>query len=90
MGSSKKVVIVMGETEVSDGDLVLRIGRVVGVLLLASGLGLGIWMAIIAGHQTRSESHAIITFWSTSAQISGLGALVLVASGLFSFLRSKK
>ena len=90
MESTKKVVIVVGETEVSEGDLVLRIGRIAGVLLLASGLGLGIWMAIIEGHQTRSESHAIITFWSTSAQIGGLGALVLVASGLFSFLKSKK
>jgi hypothetical protein len=90
MESTKKVVIVVGETEDNEGDLVLRIGRVAGVLLLASGLGLGIWMAIIVGHQTRSESQAIITFWSTSAQISGLGALVLVASGLFSFLKSKK
>jgi hypothetical protein len=90
MESTKKVVIVVGETEDNEGDLILLIGRVAGVLLLASGLGLGIWMAIIKGHQTRSESQAIITFWSTSAQISGLGVLVLVASGLFSFLKSKK
>jgi len=89
MESTKKVVIVVAN-EASVGDLILRIGRIVGVLLLASGLGLGIWMAIIKGHQTRSESQAIITFWSTSAQISGLGALVLVTSGIFSFLRSKK
>ena len=90
MESTKKVVIVVGETEDNEGDLILWIGRVAGVLLLASGLGLGIWMAIIEGHQTKSESHAIVTFWSTSAQIGGLGALVLVASGLFSFLKSKK
>ena len=89
MAPKRKVFIVVDD-EVSVGDLALRIGRVAGVLLLASGLGLGIWMAIISGHQTRSESQAIITFWSTTAQVSGLGALVLVASGLFSFLKSKK
>jgi hypothetical protein len=89
MESSRKVVIVVGK-EVSTGDLILRIGRVAGVLLLASGLGLGIWQAIIAGHQTRSESHAIITFWTTLAQIGGLGVLVLVASALLAFLKSKK
>jgi hypothetical protein len=89
MESTKKVVIVVAK-EVNTGDLILRIGRVAGVLLLASGLGIGIWMAIITGHQTRSESHAIITFWSTLSQIGGLGVLVLVASALLSFLKYKK
>ncbi len=89
MESTQKVVILV-DKGVSTGDLILRIGRVVGVLLLASGLGLGIWMAIITGHDTRSEGRAIVTFWSTLAQIGGLGVLILVASALLSFLKSKR
>jgi len=90
MESKDKYRFIIVDDEEKLRSLVLLVGNMVGVLLLLSGLVLGTWLGIMKGRDTGSESQAITTFWLTAAQISGLGTLILVTSGLLSFLRNKQ
>ncbi len=84
--------------QINIGKVALRVATLGGWFVLLSGVGLGIWDAVDVskinvetdqGTVSTNLGDAFKAFWTTLAQIGGLGVLIIVVSEVLQGIRAK-